>query len=89
MYFYGHKIPNDRKYINKRLKELIKSSEINCIGCSECPIRFDGVCMATDDSFKEKYPKFKSLYSSTVRDILYKEYLNLPEFTIIQEELDI
>jgi len=86
MTFYGFKIPDDRKEIIQKLK---RTSVGCCIegSCDKCPIHLGGLCLACAESIMNKYPHLKYHTSSTRRDILYKEYLNLKQF--VQEELEV
>jgi len=86
MTFYGFEIPKDRKRFIEKLK---RTPAGYCVegSCNNCPIRFDGNCLACNESIMNKYGHLKHLGSSTRRDILYKEYINLKQ--IVQEELEI
>lgn len=86
MTFYGFEISKDRKYFIEKLK---KTRAGKCIegSCKECPIHLGGRCLACNEIIMNKYPHLCGYGSSTIRDILYKEYINLKQ--IVQEELEI
>ncbi len=85
MTFYGFEIPKDRKEIIQKLKRTRAGKCVEC--CKECPINLGGKCLACNEDIVNKYPHLCGYSSSTIRDILYKEYINLKQ--IVQEELEI